>query len=445
MKLKEPKNPNYAATIVKLAKFAECTNSDNIKAALIFGNSVIVSKSANVGEWGLFFPVETELDKSFLGVNNLYRKPEWGNIDTTQKGFFEQSGRVKAVRFRGNKSEGFFIPIESLRYIFGNNPIDLFEGDTFDSIGDHEICRKYISKRNSVGQQRVRGRQPRLEDKIVENQFRFHYDTTNLRRNIHKIQPDHWISISDKWHGTSIVISNVLVNRKLPWYEKALKPIGIKVQEHEYGMAYSSRRVLKEVNGETKTNLHFYKEDIWGIVANEVKDIIPKGYTLYGEIVGYTPSGSEIQKGYHYGCPVGGHRLLTYRVTVVNADGQTIELNWPQMLEFCTKYGLEPVKELWYGQAEDFVDWNCREIGNINDWQSDLLTKLEAIYVRDQMCEYNNLQVPAEGIVVRIDHLDQSEAFKLKNFRFLEAESKLLDKGESDIETEQSEQPVEEL
>jgi hypothetical protein len=54
------------------------------------------------------------------------------------------------------------------------------------------------------------------------------------------------------------------------------------------------------------------------------------------------------------------------------------------------------------------------------------------------MCEYNNLQVPAEGIVVRIDHLDQSEAFKLKNFRFLEAESKLLDKGESDIETEQS-------
>ena len=255
-----------------------------------------------------------------------------------------------------------------------------------------------------------------------------------MRRNIYKIQPNDWISISDKFHGTSIVISNILVNRKLKWYENFLTMVGVHINTTEYGMAYSSRRVLKEVNGETKTNLHFYKEDIWGIVANEVKDIIPKGYTLYGEIVGYTPSGSEIQKGYAYGCPIGGHRLLIYRVTSVNSDGHSIELSWPQMMEFCTKYGLEPVKELWYGKAKDFNILT----DDIKVFQEGLLNRLETQYVHDQMCEYNNLQVPAEGIVVRIDHLDQSEAFKLKNFRFLEAESKLLDKGESDIETEQS-------
>jgi hypothetical protein len=434
MQIKSPINNNYAAVVCKLNHFVELPNCDNIKAALVVGgNSVIVSKDSKAGEIGLYFPVECEISHEFVSQNNLYRKSEWGNLDPTKKGFFEQSKRVKAVKFRGNKSEGFWLPLSSLEYL--NIPLTSFEeGMLFDFLGDHEICRKYVSKRNPAGQAHLRGRKPRLEDKIVEKQFLFHYDTENLRRNIHKIHPEDWISISDKWHGTSVIISNILVKRQLPWYEKLLKLIGIKIQENEYGIAYSSRRVIKEVNGATKTNFHFYESDIWGIVANEVKSIIPKGYTLYGEIVGYTPSGSEIQKGYAYGCPIGGHRLLIYRVTSVNSDGHSIELSWPQMMEFCTKYGLEPVKELWYGKAKDFNILT----DDIKVFQEGLLNRLETQYVHDQMCEYNNLQVPAEGIVVRIDHLDQSEAFKLKNFRFLEAESKLLDKGESDIETEQS-------
>jgi len=435
MQSKAPKNPNYAATVVALDKFVDLPNCDNVKAALIFGNSVIVSKSAQSGEVGLFFPVECQLSPEFLGANNLFRKPEWGNFDPNQKGYFEQHGRIKAVKFRGNKSEGFWIPISSLDYI-GHNlnawPVDL--PYIFDSIGDHEICCKYVPNTKNKGQQNIRGRQPRLEDKIVEGQFRFHYDTENLRRNVHKIQPTDWISITDKWHGTSVVISNVLVNRQLHWYEKVLKFLGVPIKEHEYGMAYSSRRVLKEVNGETKTNFHFYKEDIWGIVANEVKDVIPKGYTLYGEIVGFTPEGSQIQKGYTYGCPVGGHRFLVYRVTNTNPDGKIVELSWPQMVEFCTKYGLEIVKELWYGQAVNFAP----QLPLSEHWNESFLEALEQLYIKDQMCAYNNHLVPAEGIVVRVDRLEQSEAFKLKNFRFLEHESKELDKGEVDIETEES-------
>lgn len=435
MNLKNPINPNYAATVVALSKFVDLPNCDNVKAALIFGNSVIVSKSAQEGEVGLFFPAESQLSAEFLGANNLYRKPEWGNTDPNQKGFFELHGRVKAVKFRGNKSEGFWIPMGfCLDYIQGIHHYDLKVGDTFDYIGDHEICRKYIPKGNPKGEQKLRGRQPRLEDKIVEGQFRFHYDTENLRRNIHKINPTDWISISDKWHGTSVVISNVLINRQVPWYEKILSFFGVHINTTEYGMAYSSRRVLKEVNGETKANFHFYKEDIWGIVANEVKDSIPKGYTLYGEIVGFTPEGSPIQKGYTYGCPVGGHKLLVYRVTSTNPDGKTVELNWQQMKQFCTKYGLEMVRELWYGQAyQAFPNISPHE-----HWNENFLAELERLYTKDQMCEYNNFLVPAEGIVLRVDNLEQSEAFKLKNFKFLEWESKQLDTGEVDIETEES-------
>ena len=45
-------------------------------------------------------------------------------------------------------------------------------------------------------------------------------------------------------------------------------------------------------------------------------------------------------------------------------------------------------------------------------------------------------KVPEEGICVRKEGL-VIEIFKLKSFRFLEKESKQLDKGEVDIETQQ--------
>jgi hypothetical protein len=40
--------------------------------------------------------------------------------------------------------------------------------------------------------------------------------------------------------------------------------------------------------------------------------------------------------------------------------------------------------------------------------------------------------------VVRWDNLERAEALKSKSFRFLERETKMLDKGERDIEAEQS-------
>lgn len=434
-----PKNPNYAATVVALSTFVDLPNCDNVKAAIIFGNHVIVSKDTKAGDLGLFFPVETALSAEFLGQNNLYRKAEFGNVDPEKKGYFEQHGRIKAVKFRGHKSEGFWIPWTALSYIPGLQILDI--GDTFDSIGDHEICRKYVPKSNRRGGLNVsRARVARLEDAFVENQFRFHFDTENLRRNIQKIQPTDWISISDKWHGTSVVIANLLVKRELAWYERLLKKIGVKVQDTTYGLAYSSRKVVKAVNGRTKASNHFYSDDIWGIVAKEIEDRVPKGFTIYGEIVGYTPQGGAIQGGYAYGCQPGTHKLVVYRVTSTNADGQTLELNWLQLKEFCTKYGFEMVKEFWYGQAKNFVTAPWVEVDH---FQQELLDRLEYLYVNDQDCPYNEPGTPAEGIVLRVDRLNECESFKLKNFRFLEHESKLLDKGEADIETLESE-PVEE-
>lgn len=439
MNITAPANINYAATLVRIEakNFVDLPNCDALKGVFIFGNHVIIGKETQEGELGLYFPVEVALSQEFLGANNLYRKPEHGNADPNAKGYFEEHGRVKAVKFRGHKSEGFYIPLSSLDYILtAEDPIDLAPGLVFDKIGDHDICRKYAPKRREGKSSVQQERAAKLADAIVPGQFRFHYDTENLRRNVHKINPTDYISISDKWHGTSVVIGKILTKRDLRWYERILRKLGVQIMDSQYGLTYSSRKVIKSVNGTEKASNHYYASDIWGVVAQEVEDRIPNGYTLYGEIVGYTRDGAPIQGGYAYGCAEGQHRFLVYRVTSTNVDGKTIELSWPQLTEFCNGYGFEMVPALWDGRAYDLFP----ELSTKTHWQEEFLPKLESTYVRDAMCPYNDEKVPVEGIVLRVDHLEESEAFKLKNFKFLEWETKALDKGEVDTETAESEE-----
>lgn len=430
MQYTPPKNSNYCATVVRLSRFIQLDNCDNVKAAIIFGNSVIVSKDSQEGALGLFFPVETALSREFLGANNLFRKAEWGNVDPSKTGYFEEHGRVKATKFRGHKSEGFWIPLESLRFL--GDPSDLPEGAEFDTLDDHSICRKYVAK--STHRFGGRSNAPKTKDRLIEGQFAFHYETSNLRKACDRILPTDWVTITDKWHGTSAVFANVLVTRPLRWWERLLQAFHIPVGTQEYAFVWSSRKVVKGVGVPRKTGEGFHG-NIWDAVAVEVRECVPKGFTLYGEIVGYDDNGKQIQKDYTYGCAPGTHRFLVYRITFTNVDGFVVELPFSQVQQFCEKYGLESVKLLWEGTAESLYAGKARQASTTAEL---FLKEVESLFVQDKSCPHNDNKVPAEGVVVRIDRLQTSEAYKCKNFAFLQRETTLLDKGEVDTETEES-------
>lgn len=443
-------NKNYCAVITRITKLEPLANCDNIQGALIFGNHVIVGKDTKVGDLGVFFPAETRLDPNFVGINNLYRKPEFGNTDTTKKGFFEQHCRVRVVKFRGHKSEGFFTPISFLDdYLDLGGDFSAFpEGLEFNDVVYNNgltdtICKKYVPKMNppslKVGTKAVK-----KEDAIVDGQFRLHYDTENLRRNTGKINPDDYISISEKLHGSSAVISNLLVKRKLKWYERFLSKAGVKILGQEYGFIWSSRRVIKGVDGHEFNNFNYYSSDIWGLVANDVREAVKPGITLYGEIVGFTPEGSPIQKDYAYNCKPREHAFYVYRITLTNTDGYVVEFSWSQMLEYCKRHNLNHVPERYFGKALDLVvEYRAehpidppRVLDN-RDWQEDFLKAVETMFVDDRMCSMNSYTVPAEGVVVRVDRLNNSEALKLKSFAFTLQETKQLDDGIIDLETQE--------
>jgi len=311
---------------------------------------------------------------------------------------------------------------------------DAPEGTDFDKIGTHEICRKYVIRvKNLPSQKKSDKKKVNKFDRLVENQFRLHIDTENLRRNAHKLNPDDMISITNKIHGTSWVVGKVLTKFPLPWWKKMLKKV-VDINDTKYDVIYSSRTVVKNKYINTTVNSGFYNFDLWGVIADNLKDCIQDGITLYGEAVGQLPTGAWIQKGYHYGTRPNQHEVYVYRITSTNTEGKVIEFSWPQIKEYCAKYGLKHVQEFYYGKAKDY----CSAIPVEQHWNQNFLNKLEKDFMLDRKCPLNNNEVWEEGIVVRVDGLFECSPYKLKNFAFLEKETKDLDKGEVDLETEQS-------
>jgi hypothetical protein len=429
MKRKEPINKNYCATVVRLDKFIELDNCDNVKHAIIFGNSVVVSKDAKNGDRGLFFPIETKLSSDLLSANNLYRKQEL-NDDPTQKGYFEENGRIRCVKFRGHKSEGFFIELSAISpFAHVIEVASLKDGDDFDEINGVKICEKYVPRRSQTpGQGGKNKKAVKYVSRLVDNQFRLHTDTEQLRKNISKLKPEDTVTLTYKLHGTSFVVGKVLAKKKQAWWEKFL---GLK-RIIEYDTIYSSRKVVKN-EYETKTHKHFYGYDLWGEIKETLEPSIEKGITLYGEAVGYLNTGKCIQEGYDYGCEMGKYNIYIYRITSTNADGKVIEFTGSQVRDYCKKYGLNMVPILYIGKIG-----NLFPIAEDQHWHETLLKNMEKVYLEGDCIMCKN-KVPAEGIVVKVDRLNECETYKLKSFAFLERETKFLDKGELDIESEQSE------
>jgi hypothetical protein len=222
MKLKKLKNPNYCATIAKIDNIIPLENCDNIAGAIVLGSHVIVQKNAKIGDIGVFFPVECKLSNSYLSNNNLYRHKKL-NVNVNKKGYFEDNGRLRLQKFQGHKSEGLFMPIESLIYASNEKSLPKL-GDEFDELNGIPICEKYIVKQNKTGGTGQGKQKNKFKNifKLIEGQFHLHPDTKHLKRNLHLLTPESIISISKKIHGC---VSEDTIIETLEYGNKTIKEI----------------------------------------------------------------------------------------------------------------------------------------------------------------------------------------------------------------------------
>lgn len=447
MKLSIKENSkNYVCTVVEINKLFPIENADKIQRCVINGNDVIVSKDVKIGDKMLYFNSGTKLNIDYCKYNNLLTDKEQ-NKDNTKVGYISHKQfRVKAVKLRGVISDGILLPLNSLCFALNYFDSDFKAGMEFTDIDNVSICEKYfVPSRNSNPGGKA-PKQPKRINRLVENQFYFHNDTDNLRKNIHKVNPDDIIGIFYKKHGTSIVVGNVLVKKNLKWYEKIAKKLGIQVIDTEYDIIYSSRKVIKNQYLNEEIGAGYYGEDIWGIVAKEVGHLIPKNWTIYGEILGFTPGGRPIQGKYDYGCNQGEHKFYVYKISIVNPDGKVIYLTDKQIEEWCEKVDLLYKDTfIYYGnidnlfESKEFTDWNIlhRDVER-DTWQETLLDYLEYKY-NEKNCYMCVNKVPEEGIVLRVERAFEYEAYKLKSKRFILMESESQEKEETNLEDNQDE------
>jgi len=419
LNLSQNHNLNYSAQIVQLDKSIKHPNADRLIGWIIQGCKVWTSLDYKKGDICVFFPLESQISTELISYLSLFRKEEY-NKDKTSSGFFELKGRVKAVKLRKEPSEGFVLKIEALQEFLKDkfNEEAAYEvGQFFDSYNNFQICKKYtLTRRQQVQQNRDKKKKKALN--LVENQFRLHYDTSKLAVHDYMLEPNDICVITSKWHGTSFVSSKLLVNRKLSLMDKIAKYFGCKIQDTEYDYVYSSRKVIKAVGEKENSNEHYYKEDIWKLVHNNIKEYLQNGMSVYGEIVGYLPNGGMIQKDYDYGCIPGQYKALVYRITTTNTNGEVFEWDWASIKNWCIQNGIEHVPEYYYGPV-NFT-----------------LEELKERYL-EKDCEFCLNKVSSEGVCFRNESRNKV-AFKLKSFRFLKKETEDLDSGIIDMESQES-------
>ena len=134
----------YCGYIVKVEHLRKHTNADRLQIATFFGNDTIVGLDVQPGQMGVYFPVDGQLSEEFCRVNDLVRrKDENGN---QCGGYLDPDKRnIKALKLRGEKSDGLYLPIVALSNFAKIS--DLKVGDTIDVLNGQEICRKYIPYR----------------------------------------------------------------------------------------------------------------------------------------------------------------------------------------------------------------------------------------------------------------------------------------------------------
>lgn len=446
-------NENYLSKIVKIDSFRKHNDPEvqKLKCCTVDGFNIITGIDSEPGLY-VYFPVLSQINNDFLSYANLYRHKEL-NKDPEQSGMFGDNGRVKAIKLRGEISEGFILPITVFEnYIVSVTNQELKyveEGTEFDAI-EHEgkefwVSKKYIAERQysqslSSSQTKPRHKVLKRLDRIREDQFRFHYTTSLIKKCPYVINPNSLIQMSYKIHGTSGISAYVLCHQPLTWKQKIAKWL-TKESFDKYDYVYSSRTVIKNKFYNPQVGSGYYSEDIWAEADKIVRPCLTKGQTAYYEIVGFLPNGKYIQPGYDYGCipPKPGEtftherhfKVRIYRVTMTNVDGKVVEYTPLQVQQWCNKVGLTPVEECYFGKAKDLYP----DLDTFNHWNENFIERLsnDKRFFMELDSPHCKNKVPHEGLVIKpLDRL--GSALKLKTFRFLDKEGRLADLGKVDIE-----------
>ena len=394
--------------------------SDNIVLGTCQGYQVIVGKNIEDGQLGVFFEAGGQLSEGFASANDLVRRKDADGKPAG--GYFEPHRRVKAVKMRGAKSEGYWCPLDSLAYT-GANLENLTEGFEFSDLNGHPICNKYFTP-ETLRAQAANGKKSQKENIM----FAKHIDTTPFKRGMNMIPEGAVIYISEKLHGTSFRYSHVLEESEIEYrglMKFVAKWLNLPTTRREWVYLNGSRNVVLEKRAPGAEG-YYGKEDFRRHATSGIA--LHKGEVIYGELVGYTETGAPIMSPqstsglndkavksrfgdtitYRYGAEDGQCKTYIYRITRVNEDGHAVDLSWPQMVNRCRELGLTPVPLI-----ESFIfDGDYEKLAERVSVLTDGESGMDALPSR---LDTSHIQ---EGVVIRYESEHGTDWLKSKSITF---------------------------
>jgi hypothetical protein len=422
--------------------------ADNIQTAFVYGFEVIVSKHHKVGDVGVFFEAsDTQLSDEYCKNNNLYRHSELNN-NPEKAGYLEDNRKLKVQRFLKVKSEGLFMPLESLEFT-GGDVTALKVGDAFEEFNGVKICQKFYNKQTFArlgSNKKIRNIETPL--------FHEHVDTEQLAYYVRNIKKGSLITISHKKHGTSHRVSYTKTLRKIQRPEISYtfnKRLGRNIKsvryvddvEENYEHIAGSRKVV--LMPEQSEKVGFHGPETWRFdILDDFKPYLEKNMSIYMEVVGFV-NGTPIMGShdvtklrddrftkkygkniiYKYGCRPDEYKIMVYRISMTNLDGIEVDFTPFQLAEWCERrsipYSKPIVEPFFYDGDED-----------------KLMSLVKALTEREEvLCEdYEDPSHINEGVIIRVDTGNMIPTFfKHKSFPFKVLEGiQKLDDNYVDIE-----------
>lgn len=437
---------SYQATVIRIKNVRPHSNADRVQLATCHGNQVVIGLDVKEDDLGVYFPSDGVLSNEFCRANNLYRKPELNADPEAKPGMFDENRRVRAQRFRGEISDGFWVPLHYFGFIQVTG-LDV-EGFEFDEWKGVPICSKYVNPATLKIARENQGKKTRTAKTSI--MFKEHFDTAHFGKCLHEFDLDQQIIITEKLHGTSGRIGHVLIDRDLTLVERIAKFFGARVQETEWKYMNGTRRVVLE---ET-TGTQYHDPTIRDKAFNIFKDNLRKGETVYFEIVGFESTGAPIMPSvdtrafndkeftkvygekmyYSYGCePAPSDTtkqsdVYVYRMTLTNEDGQTIDYAWDDVVKRCNEIGVKHVPHI---KTMTLNSLTSNFENDMRDVRESFASVVERFGSGASVLDNRHIK---EGVCVRIEGGLNNRTFKFKSFEFKVLEGIVKDSGVIDAE-----------